>query len=211
MLSNHDVVRHVTRYGGGDIGRRRARAAAMLMLALPGGAYVYQGEELGLDEILDLPDELRQDPTFHRTAGAQMGRDGCRVPLPWSGDEPPFGFGPGPSTWLPQPAEWADLTAEGEEADPASMLSLYRQALELRRRLPALGDGTMEWLDAGDDALAFRRQPGFTCVVNVGDDDVALPDDLVAGLRVVLASQPLDDPDRCRRHEEGRALSVDAD
>ena len=104
VLSNHDVIRHVTRYGGGELGRRRARAAALLMLALPGGAYVYQGEELGLEEILDLPDELRQDPTFLRTGGAQKGRDGCRVPLPWSGAEPPFGFGPGSTTWLPQPA-----------------------------------------------------------------------------------------------------------
>ena len=95
VLSNHDVVRHVTRYGGGELGRRRARAAALLMFALPGGAYVYQGEELGLAEVVDLPDDVRQDPTFRRTEGDERGRDGCRVPIPWSGDEPPFGFGPG--------------------------------------------------------------------------------------------------------------------
>ena len=81
-----------------------ARAAALLMFALPGGAYVYQGEELGLDEVEDLPDEVRQDPTFLRTGGERKGRDGCRVPIPWGGDAPPFGFGPGPSAWLPQPA-----------------------------------------------------------------------------------------------------------
>ena len=95
VLSNHDVVRHVTRYGGGELGPAPGPRRALLMLALPGGAYVYQGEELGLPEILDLPDELRQDPTFLRTGGTQKGRDGCRVPLPWSGTEPPFGFGPG--------------------------------------------------------------------------------------------------------------------
>ena len=193
VLSNHDVVRHVTRYGGGELGRRRARAAALLMLALPGGAYVYQGEELGLEEILDLPDELREDPTFRRTEGAQKGRDGCRVPLPWSGTEPPFGFGPGPTTWLPQPVTWAAHTAERQQGDPASMLSLYQQALALRRRHAALGDGTMEWLDVGTHALAFRREPGFTCVVNLGADDLALPDELVAGSEVVLASHPLAD------------------
>ncbi len=168
VLSNHDVVRHVTRYGGGELGRRRARAAALLMLALPGGAYVYQGEELGLEEILDLPDELREDPTFRRTEGAQKGRDGCRVPLPWSGSEPPFGFGPGPTTWLPQPLTWAERTAERQQGDPSSMLTLYQRALALRRQRDALGDGTMEWIAVGDDALAFRREPGFTCIVNLG-------------------------------------------
>ena len=108
VLSNHDVVRHVTRYGGGALGVRRARAAALLMLALPGGAYVYQGEELGLPEVHDLPDEVRQDPTFLRTGGAERGRDGCRVPIPWSGSASPFGFGPaGRRPWLPQPSTWA--------------------------------------------------------------------------------------------------------
>src|SRR3712207_6051396 len=112
VLSNHDVIRHVTRYGGGEHGVRRARAAALLTLALPGGAYVYQGEELGLPEVEDLPDDVRQDPAFRRTGGEERGRDGCRVPLPWSGTGPSFGFGPGPESWLPQPPEWADLTAE---------------------------------------------------------------------------------------------------
>ena len=118
VLSNHDVVRHVTRYGGGDLGRRRARAAALLMLALPGGAYVYQGDELGLPQVTDLPDEVLQDPTFLRTGGAERGRDGCRVPLPWSGDAPPFGFGPAGEPWLPQPADWDALTAERQAAEP---------------------------------------------------------------------------------------------
>lgn len=192
VLSNHDVVRHVTRYGGGEPGTRRARAAALLMLALPGGAYVYQGEELGLPEVLALPPAVRQDPTFRRTAGQDVGRDGCRVPLPWSGSRPSYGFGPGPASWLPQPAEWAALTAERQAGDPASVLTLYRAALRTRRELPALGDGALTWLSAGADVLAFRREPGFVCVVNVGDRPAAPPEE-VRGRTPVLASAPLGD------------------
>jgi alpha-glucosidase len=199
VLSNHDVVRHVTRYGGGDVGRRRARAAALLMLALPGGAYVYQGEEFGLPQVVDLPDEVLQDPTFVRTGGAERGRDGCRVPLPWAGDEPPFAFGPTPGQpWLPQPADWAELTAERQASDPGSMLSLYRRALRLRRK--HLGPAPLEWLDPGrrragsrrrDTLLAFRRGPGFACVVNLGASPVVPPTGLDPGLGVLLASGPI--------------------
>jgi alpha-glucosidase len=190
VLSNHDVVRHVTRYGGGERGTRRARAAVLLMLALPGGAYIYQGEELGLPEVLDLPDEARQDPTFHRTAGRELGRDGCRVPIPWSGTAASFGFGPGPASWLPQPAEWAGLTAERQDGDPGSMLNLYRDGLRRRRELPALGDGTLSWLPAGDGVLAFHRDPGFVCVINVGDEPAEAPE-AVRGATLVLASGPV--------------------
>jgi alpha-glucosidase len=196
VLSNHDVIREVTRYGGGETGTRRARAAALLMLALPGGAYVYQGEELGLPEVLDLPDDVRQDPTFARTGGADLGRDGCRVPLPWSGTEPPFGFAPDGAgePWLPQPRDWAALTAERQAEDPGSMLRLYREALRLRRARPALGEGTrtarLDWLDAGKDVLLFRRAPGFACLVNVGDTPIAPPGPVATG-EVLLASQPL--------------------
>jgi len=190
VLSNHDVTRHVTRYGGGELGARRARAAALLMLALPGSAYIYQGEELGLPEVVDLPDGVRQDPTFLRTNGTILGRDGCRVPLPWSGDAPPFGFGPGATTWLPQPAGWAALTVAAQDDDPASMLSLYRDTLTWRRRLAALGDGALEWVASepgratsgpetsgggGDGLLAFRRHPGFACVVNLSGRAIAVP------------------------------------
>ncbi|GGR95111.1 alpha-glucosidase [Streptomyces aureoverticillatus] len=167
VLSNHDVVRHATRFADGDPDRglRRARAATLLMLALPGSAYLYQGEELGLPEVTDLPDEVRQDPAFFRGSaqegpGQEGTRDGCRVPMPWSGTRPPFGFGPaedGPS-WLPQPAAWRDLTAEAQEGDPASTLELYRAALALRRAHPALGAGrAVEWLPAPEGVLAFRR------------------------------------------------------
>ncbi|MDP9796022.1 alpha-glucosidase [Catenuloplanes nepalensis] len=173
VLSNHDVIRHATRYGGGVTGQARARAAALLMLALPGGVYLYQGEELGLEEVTDIPDALRQDPNFLRTNGAERGRDGCRVPIPWSGSAPPFGFSPDPSAgtpWLPQPQSWAELTVEAQQSDPDSMLTLYRAALEIRR--DRLGEGELEWLsEPGDPVLCFRRTPGdLICVVNMGDE-----------------------------------------
>ncbi|GHF32462.1 alpha-glucosidase [Streptomyces mashuensis] len=175
VLSNHDVVRHATRYGAGDtgLGLRRARAAALLMLALPGSAYVYQGEELGLPEVTELPDEVRQDPAFFRGDGQDGLRDGCRVPLPWSGDAPPYGFGPGAS-WLPQPDEWRELSVEAQSGDPRSTLELYRSALALRRELPGLGDGAMTWEDAPEGVLAFAR-PGFVCTLNTLGTEVALP------------------------------------
>ncbi|MGH9270746.1 MAG: glycoside hydrolase family 13 protein [Ilumatobacteraceae bacterium] len=195
VLSNHDVIRHVTRYGGDEVGRRRARAAALLMFALPGGAYVYQGEELGLNEVEDLPDEVRQDPTFRRTHGQRAGRDGCRVPIPRGGEAPPFAFGPGPSAWLPQPPAWRQLTAEAQDGDPTSMLELYRRALALRHRLRALGDGELDWIDVNSPLLAFRRQPGFTCVVNFGDQPATIPSELADGAEVLLSSEPLARPD----------------
>ncbi|MER7289285.1 glycoside hydrolase family 13 protein [Streptomyces lydicus] len=173
VLSNHDVVRHTTRLGGG---LARARAATLLMLALPGSAYLYQGEELGLPEVTDLPDDVRQDPAFFRgsRAGGQDGfRDGCRVPLPWTGEAPPYGFGAGGS-WLPQPADWAPLTVDAQTGDPDSTLELYRAALGLRRRLPGLGDGGMSWQPAPDGVLAFTR-PGLLCTVNTLPHDVELP------------------------------------
>ncbi|MGP3979510.1 glycoside hydrolase family 13 protein [Streptomyces sp. KR80] len=197
VLSNHDVVRHTTRYGGGEPGLRRARAAALLMLALPGSTYVYQGEELGLPEVVDLPDEVRQDPAFFRGTGQDGTRDGCRVPIPWSGEEAPYGFGPGGS-WLPQPAEWRELSVEAQSGDPRSTLELYRSALALRRRLPGLGDGEMSWLDAPDGVLALSR-PGFVCILNTLDREVELP---VPG-RPVLATAAL--------HFTGGSVHIPAD
>ncbi|MFB6894518.1 alpha-amylase family glycosyl hydrolase [Kitasatospora sp. NPDC056327] len=189
VLSNHDVTRHATRFANppglgtqirtpGDraLGLRRARAATLLMLALPGSAYVYQGEELGLPDVTDLPDEVRQDPSFFRQAGQDGYRDGCRVPIPWSGTEAPYGFGPvgGPS-WLPQPAEWAALSVEAQTGDPASTLELYRSALALRRARPELGAGTdVEWLDTPAGTLAFRRG-SFVCTVNTTGTPVRIP------------------------------------
>ena len=183
VLSNHDVVRHVTRYGGGEVGLARARAATLTMLALPGSAYLYQGEELGLPEVEVAPED-RQDPFFLRTGVG--GRDGCRVPLPWSGDAPPFGFGPGAGQpWIPQPAEWKALTADKQEADPDSTLSFYRTALATRRTFAHTAGDDVELLDLGADVLAFRRGP-VTVVLNCGTEPVELP----AG-RVLMASGPV--------------------
>ena len=170
-----------------DLGRRRARAAALLTLALPGGTYVYQGEELGLPEVEDLPDEVLQDPTWERSGHTARGRDGCRVPLPWEGDRPPFGFTTsGARPWLPQPDDWAALTVSAQRADPASTWSLYRTALDTRGRTAALHDAPLTWVDAGDDVLAFDRGPSFRCVVNFSEH----PLDLTGHGRLVLASGP---------------------
>jgi alpha-glucosidase len=192
VLSNHDVIRHVTRYGGGALGLRRARAAALLMLGLPGGAYVYQGEELGLPEVLDLPDELRQDPAFLRTNGEEGRRDGCRVPIPWTWLGSSFGFSPSGASWLPQPTDWGAWSVEAQDGDPASMLTLYRTALALRKERPDLGDGTLRWLDAPAGVLAFARQHGTVCVVNVEGEPLDVTE-VVPSHRLLLASEPLDD------------------
>ncbi|MFE0765750.1 glycoside hydrolase family 13 protein [Streptomyces smyrnaeus] len=174
VLSNHDVVRHRTRLGS----LARARAAALLMLALPGSVYLYQGEELGLPEVTELPDEARQDPAFFRvvpgtSAEGQEGlRDGCRVPLPWEPDGPSYGFGPAGS-WLPQPSDWRGLSVRAQTGDPLSTLELYRTALRLRRLLPGLGDSAMEWLEAPDGVLALSR-PGLVCLLNTGEEAVFL-------------------------------------
>jgi alpha-glucosidase len=192
VLSNHDVKRHVTRYGGGDRGLRRARAAALLTLALPGSSYVYQGEELGLPEVLDLPEEFQQDPQRLRGDGA--GRDGCRVPLPWEGEEPPFGFGAGGGSWLPIPTGWRDLTVAAQRDDPRSMLNLYAEALRIRRAHPALGDGSLRWLDGPAGTLVFVRESAgdgargrVACAVNLGGRAVRIP---AYGTRL-LASGPV--------------------
>jgi alpha-glucosidase len=162
-------------------------------MALPGGVYVYQGEELGLWEVEDLADELRQDPVWIRSGHTDRGRDGCRVPIPWADSEPPFGFSPGDASippWLPQPAAWRAHTAAAQSGDPDSMLTLYRQALSLRRSEAALGDGGMRWLDLGSEGvLAFARDPGFGCVSNLSETPIQLP----AHDGVLLSSGPLND------------------
>jgi len=187
VVGNHDTVRPVTRYGS----LARARAAALLMLALPGSAYIYQGEELGLPEVTDLPDEVLQDPVWERSGHTQRGRDGCRVPLPWDGDEAPYGFSPegAPAPWLPCPADWRSLSVAAQTGDPASTLELYRTALRIRRAHPALGDGDLRWLPApSPDVLVFARDPGFVCAVNMGAAPVPAP---VPGAPL-CASGPLD-------------------
>ncbi len=208
VLSNHDVTRPVTRYGREDssfaflakrqgiptdldLGRRRARAAALLTAALPGALYIYQGDELGLDEVTDLPPDQIQDPMYFRSDGVDPGRDGCRVPLPWSGRGTPFGFalaGNGSGrTWLPQPAHWAALTVQAQEADRGSTLWLYRYALRIRRSEPGLDDGPMTWLPSPDGVLAFARGERFLSITNLTDADVPLP----AAVTPLLASAPI--------------------
>jgi alpha-glucosidase len=205
VLSNHDTIRHRTRFGRDqsapaaaagsvpadlELGLRRARAAALLELSLPGGAYIYQGDELGLPEVEDLPEDVLDDPIWERSGHTVRGRDGCRVPMPWSGTAPPFGFGPGRGQpWLPQPTGWRQLTVEAQDGDPSSHLSLYRAALQLRRSHPALGDGRLRWVLAPDDVLCFDRDPGFRCVVNFG----AAPCELPEHDEVLLTSLPLED------------------
>lgn len=184
-LSNHDVGREVTRYGGGEAGLRRARAMAMVMLALPGAVFVYNGEELGLPDV-DLPDEVLQDPTWERSGHTERGRDGCRVPMPWSGDTPPFGFSGSADTWLPMPEDWAALTVEKQRADAGSTLSFFRQAIELRRARAEFEGTAIDWLTAPADALIFRRRAGgLRCVLNAGSRPIPLPQG-----EVILASVP---------------------
>ncbi|MEU1536775.1 glycoside hydrolase family 13 protein [Actinacidiphila glaucinigra] len=189
VLSNHDVVRHATRLSsdGKSHDLRRARAASLLMLALPGSAYVYQGEELGLPEVTDLPDEARQDPAFFRAAGQDGFRDGCRVPIPWTAEGTSLGFGSGGS-WLPQPEGWGRLSVAAQTGDPGSTLELYRSALRLRRERDGLGAGeSVRWQDAPQGVLSFRR-PGFACTVNTTAAPVTLP---VPGA-LLLASSPVE-------------------
>ncbi len=208
VLSNHDVTRTVTRFARSQpthlietdwergrwadedpdhaLGRRRARAAALVQLALPGTAYVYQGEELALEEIEDLPDEVRQDPTWAQSGFTDVGRDGCRIPLPWTATAAPYGFAAddGTVTWLPQPGHWAEHSVEAQDRDPDSTLNLYRAALHLR---PSLwrDAGDVKWLNVAPDVAAFERG-GAQCWVNTGDTGVTLPE---VG-SVVLSSAP---------------------
>jgi len=206
VLSNHDVTRPVTRYGRSDsgfafdrkrfgtptdvaLGTRRARAAALLTAALPGALYIYQGDELGLPEV-ELPAAVLQDPMHFRSGGVDPGRDGCRVPLPWSGSVAPYGFGtsPGVDTWMPQPGDWAALTVDAQRADPDSMLSLYREALAIRRRTLDLHTEGIEWLDLGTDVIAFRRGAHVVSLTNLGS-----PIPLPPHREVLLSSAPVHD------------------
>ncbi|HET6633579.1 MAG TPA: glycoside hydrolase family 13 protein [Streptomyces sp.] len=202
VLSNHDTVRHATRLalpagtdidawllGGGRrpaadraTGSRRARAAALLMLALPGSVYLYQGEELGLPEVADLPDEARQDPVFRRSGGHRKGRDGCRVPLPWTTTGPSLGFGAGPGR-LPQPADWPQYSVQAQTGRPDGILELYRTALRLRREHG--DDHGLTWREAPDPVLAFARG-GLLAAVNTGAAPAAV--EVPGGCRLLLAS-----------------------
>lgn len=210
VLSNHDTVRHPTRFGLSDpttfpkgiaaddeqpdaaLGLARARAATLVALALPGSAYLYQGEELGLPEHTMLPAEARQDPTFFRTQGAEIGRDGCRVPLPWAGDRPGYGFAPhytDPALpWLPQPESFGPLAADRQDGVEGSTLELYRAALAFRAK-ERLGRGTLEWAEdhAPESGLLAFRTGNVLVLANMGFASAPVPE----GYNVVLTSEPV--------------------
>ncbi|WP_264632293.1 glycoside hydrolase family 13 protein [Microbacterium hydrothermale] len=209
VLSNHDVVRHATRLAltgdhpqGDGIGPdtpnlpdpiaalRRARAATTLMLALPGSAYLYQGEELGLPEAIDLPGDARQDPTWFRTNGERYGRDGCRVPLPWTSTGPSYGFNDTGASWLPQPDEWHRHARDTQRARATSTLNLYRHLLHLRRQLN-LGHGNVQWEhDTYPDVLALRNRD-ILVMTNLGTDTVILPPGEILASSVPLTGHEL--------------------
>ncbi len=211
VLSNHDVVRHASRLGFDPVpgpmqvggigvgdpqpdaaaGLRRARAATTVMLALPGSAYLFQGEELGLPEATELPDEVRQDPTWEKSGHTSRGRDGCRVPVPWEGGAPAYGFGPTGESWLPQPPVYGELAADRQRGVEGSTLELYRALLSVRREL-RLGRGDLSWVDLGDDVLAFDIDTptgGVRVIANVGaENPVPLPE----GAEVLVSSAAVD-------------------
>ena len=208
VLSNHDVVRHASRLGlpvgskrpngigigdpqpDVELGLRRARAATAIMLALPGSAYLYQGEELGLPDSTDMSDEFRQDPAWERSGRTERGRDGCRVPLPWEADRPAFGFGPSAGTWLPQPEVYGRYAVDQQEGVEGSTLELYRALLATRRER-ALGVGSFTWVEGyGEDVVAFVVDAAgerTLVVTNLGTAHVALPE----GASVLPSSSPL--------------------
>ena len=244
VTDNHDIPRSVTRYAGDAaaaqhsgtyvprgqqpagagvdlaLGRRRHRAMTLLLLALPGTAYLYNGQELGLPNVDDLPDDVLTDPVWERSGHTERGRDGCRIPLPWDGTVPPYGFSGNPDTWLPMPQNWDDLTVAAQQSDSRSMWQFYRRALELRKRHRALGTGRLQWWesypgllmfsltdrDSGTDtehpevaSLAERTlHNGVVIAVNVTSGTLALPPKC-AGWRILLASDPdLDTEDLTR-------------
>jgi len=194
VLSNHDVIRHASRFGGNygratasdgigpdnpqpdnELGLKRARGATLFMLGLPGASYLYQGEELGLPEHTTIEPKHRQDPTFERTGGVRVGRDGCRVPLPWEGGQPSNGFSSA-AGWLPQPSSYAELSRKTQEGRAGSTLELYRAALKLRKEL-ALGEGSFDWISHGD-VLSYQNGE-LTISHNFGTEPQKLAGDVL--------------------------------
>lgn len=159
----------VTRFGGDASGRARARAMALVLLALPGVVGLDNGEELGL-------------PNAETVA-----QTGLRGPILWEGAHPPFGFSTAPGPWTPVTDEWAPLTVEAQLEDESSMLSLYRQAIDIRKNHPAMRGDKVEWYGAPSGCFAFRRNEGsLTCVLNTSGTSVSLPPG-----ELLLSSAPL--------------------
>ena len=194
VLSNHDVIRHSSRLAIGaldsivpgglgpdspdkpdpDVAMRRGRAASVLMLGLPGSSYLYQGEELGLPEVIDIPDEKREDPTFHRTNGERYGRDGCRVPIPWEKDAPAYGFSPSGQSWLPQPEVFGELARDQQDGVDGSTLELYKTLLRARRE-ETLGTGTLQWIETDSPQVLGYRNGRVSVFCNFGEQPVSMP------------------------------------
>ncbi len=211
VIDNHDTPRSATRYSApmeglgeympgaptivpeGDLdfqlGQRRSRAMALLLLALPGSAYLYNGQELGLPNVDDLPEEALQDPIWERSGHTERGRDGCRVPMPWSGHQPPYGFTTG-EPWLPMPPNWGPKAVSAQQADPQSLLALYRATIAARRGLPTDG---MEWVEDEPEVLRFRRG-AVEIIANLGPTPVPVPQGevLVASAELVDGAVPTD-------------------
>jgi alpha-glucosidase len=205
VLNNHDVMRHRSRFGGSygrttasdgvgpnqpqpdnDLGLKIAKGATLFMLGLTGASYLYQGEELGLPEHTTLEDKFRQDPTFARTNGTRVGRDGCRVPLPWDQSSDSSGFSETGNAWLPQPESYRELARSLQESDASSTLAFYKSALALRKEL-ALGEGSFSWVagHAGPESLGYENS-GVRVIYNFGKSPIDLGDS-----DVLISSQPL--------------------
>ena len=205
VLNNHDVIRHTSRFGG-DYGRATAsdgigsgqpqpdpvlglqiaKGATLFMLGLPGASYLYQGEELGLPEHTTLENRYRQDPTFARTNGARVGRDGCRIPLPWEPEGDSSGFSESGKSWLPQPESYKELARSIQEKNPESTLSFYKAALDLRKQL-GLGEGSFNWLAGhqGPDTLGYENSD-VKVLYNFGKQPVDL-----SNFEILISSEPL--------------------
>jgi alpha-glucosidase len=166
-LSNHDTPRVASRHGA-----KASRALALFVMALPGSCYIYNGQELGLPDA-QLKDADRQDPSFFRSKGLTLGRDGARVPMPWNGDQAPFGF-TSALPWLPMPQDWKELTVASQSANLASTLNLYRSALKIRRK-KLVGTGDIEWVDRGQDGLISFARGEFAIYLNTSSELVQIP------------------------------------
>ncbi|CAB4536908.1 unannotated protein [freshwater metagenome] len=213
VFNNHDVVRSIdrldlglTNHGDTTFSRQgdpkklniargtlRAKSATLMALALPGGTYLYQGEELGLPEVRDIPEDRLTDPRWKMSGYTDRGRDGCRVPLPWI-SEPTGGFGFSTNdlleldqAWLPQSPWMGNFSADSQDGVAGSTLTMYQEALAIRKTEEGLGDGPMTWIQAGDDVVAFSRPGNFACYINFGS-----PIEVPAGAKVLISSGPLD-------------------
>ena len=205
VLNNHDVIRHRSRFGGNygratasdgigpnqtqpdnELGLKIAKGATLFMLGLPGASYIYQGEELGLPEHTTLEDKFRQDPTFARTGGQRVGRDGCRVPLPCDETSSSSGFSESGKSWLPQPESYRELARSLQEQDASSTLVFYRKVLSLRKEL-ALGEGSFDWVAGhlGPDSLGYRNS-GVQVIYNFGQEDIDL-----GSVELLVSSEPI--------------------